>query len=124
MTFKISTVLWMVLLVFAFSGLYAVKYKVRSVKAEVTTAEKQLFDEQRNLHVLTAEWAYLNRPERLKALSAKYLDIKPIKGQQIAEFSSIPYAKSDVAKQDTSVSGIKLVSGGSANEDGDALGDE
>lgn len=124
MTIRLSSILWIVLLVAGAVGLYMVKYKVQSVKAEVALAEKQLSEEKRNIHVLNAEWTYLTRPERIKVLSAKYLDIKPMQGQQIVEFSSLPQAKPDtssnyMAKQDSTLSpaSIKFVRGGPANED-------
>jgi cell division protein FtsL len=114
MTLRITTILWMVLLVIGAFGVYMVKYKVRAIKTEVAATERQLTQEKRSTHVLTAEWTYLNRPERLKTLSAKYLDIKPMRGQQIAEFSSLPYTVAAGTRQEVTHSGsmVKLISGG------------
>lgn len=109
------------LLVFGACGVYMVKYKVQAIKKEVAVTERQLFEEKSNLHVLNAEWTYLNRPDRLKELTAKYLDIKPIRGQQIAEFSTLPYSKLNAAEKQTVApatgGAVKLISGGTANED-------
>ena len=126
MTLRFSAVLWTVLLVVGVFGLYMVKYKVREVKAEVAATERVLSEEKHNQHVLTAEWAYLNRPDRLRALSQKYLNVKPIKGQQIADFVSLPSKVSDVAtKQEPHSDGIvKLVSTGASASEEDQLGDE
>jgi len=113
MTFRLSTILWMVFLVIGAFGLYMVKYKVQTIKSQVAATEKQLYDETRNLQVLEAEWTFLNRPERLKMLAEKYLDVKPMRSQQLAEFSNIPYAGIDLARQDTaSPTMVKLVSRG------------
>ena len=57
----------------------------------MAATETQLRQEKKNLHVLTAEWTYLNRPERLRVLAAKYLDVKPVRGVQLADFASLPY---------------------------------
>ncbi len=127
MTLRISVILWMVLLVLGVFGLYMVKYKVRAIKSEVAAAERQLIEEKRNLHVLNAEWTYLNQPARLRALSAKYLDVKPIRGQQIADFVSLPYTKSSnlANKQDAHSTGaVKLVSGGGGSASEEDLSDE
>jgi hypothetical protein len=118
----------MAFLMLGFVGLYMVKYKVQTVKVQVTAAQKQLVEDRKNLRVLEAEWTYLNRPERLEALSQKYLDVKPIHGQQLAEYSSIPYASSatSVAKQDHTTSSstlVKFVSRGTGN-DADSDNDE
>lgn len=123
MTFRISHVLWMLFLVIGASGLYMVKYKVQAVKSQVMATEHQLSDETRNLQVLQAEWTFLNRPERLKQLAEKYLDVKPMRGQQLAEFSNIPYAGVDMAAQDAPSSAmlVKMVRGhqGNAVSDGE-----
>jgi len=121
-----TALLWMFMLVFGAFGVYMVKYKVQAIKKEVAQTEKQLFEERSDIHVLNAEWTYLNRPERLKALSAKYLDVKPTRGQQISELSSIPYGKSDSGVKQAAASSagggaVKLISGGTANEN---YGDE
>lgn len=86
-------VLWMSLGVLAAFGLYNVKYRVQELKSEVAATETQLREEKKNLHVLTAEWTYLNRPERLRQLSAKYLAIKPLRAGQLADLASIPAQK-------------------------------
>jgi cell division protein FtsL len=85
-----SIVLWMFLGVFAAFGLYTVKYRVQALKGEVAAAETQLREEKRNLHVLTAEWTYLNRPERLRQLATKFLNLKPMHGNQLADLSGLP----------------------------------
>ena len=36
------------------------------------------------IHVLNAEWSHLNEPQRLQKLAEKYLDIGPMKTEQIA----------------------------------------
>ncbi len=83
-------VFWMFVGVLASFGLYTLKYRVQALKNEVLAAETQLREEKKNLHVLTAEWTYLNRPERLRQLTAKYLAIKPVHGPQLADFATLP----------------------------------
>jgi hypothetical protein len=92
MTIRLSSIIWLLLWVIGAFGLYMVKYKVQNIKIEVAAAERQLNDEKKNLHVLNAEWAYLSRPDRLRQLSAKYLDVKPQQGMQMADFSTLPVA--------------------------------
>jgi hypothetical protein len=82
--------LWMSLGVFAAFGLYTVKFKVQALRQEVARTETQLREAHKNMHVLTAEWTYLNRPQRLRQLSEKFLDDKPIQGAQLADFATLP----------------------------------
>jgi hypothetical protein len=108
----------MVWVVAAF-GLYMVKYKVQAIKVEVAATERQLSEAKKNLHVLNAEWTYLNRPQRLQELSSKYLDVKPMQGKQFSDLASFPYAKpaeviqhvSADKSQTPEVRGVTLASG-------------
>lgn len=108
-------VLWMFLGVIAAFGLYTVKYRVQALKIEVAAAERQLREEKKSLHVLTAEWAYLNRPERLRTLSAKYLGIKPVEGKQLSDLASLPVSgtalAAEVQKRTPLSPGLTLASG-------------
>ncbi len=102
MIIRPATIVWVVLLMAAAFGLYMVKFKVQAVKVEVAATEKHLREEKQNLHVLKAEWTYLTRPERLRELSAKYLPLKPMNGQQLADFGSLPVTASTNAVQPAS----------------------
>ncbi|SVD07558.1 uncharacterized protein METZ01_LOCUS360412, partial [marine metagenome] len=43
------------------------------------------------IHVLEAEWAYLNRPQRLAQLTTKYLSfLSPVLPSQIVSFDTLP----------------------------------
>ena len=77
MVSRISTIFWMILIVAAALGLYVVKYQVQSMQEELAKQENILRDEREALHVLEAEWAYLNKPQRLQQLADKYLATTP-----------------------------------------------
>src|SRR5579871_4537084 len=109
MSFRFSTIVWMVLLVVAAFGLYMVKFRVQALKAEVGTTEQRLREEKKNLHVLTAEWTFLTNPERLRTLSDKYLTEKPTRGEQLADFTSFPYRLPATARAEPKT-GVTLVS--------------
>jgi len=73
-------------------GLYLVKYAVQDVQRDVATLKTQLASEKESLHLLSAEWAYLNRPERLRALADRHLDLVPIDSRQIDRVNVLPVA--------------------------------
>ena len=50
--------------------------------------------ERRAIHVLTAEWAYLNQPERLAKLVDRHLDLVPLGVDRIMSISAIPTRES------------------------------
>lgn len=73
-------------------GLYLVKYSVQDVQREVATLKVNLAAEKESLHLLNAEWAYLNRPDRLRQLADRHLDLVPLESRQINHVSALPAA--------------------------------
>ncbi len=88
---KFATIFWMCFIAFAAFGLYMVKYRVLDIQKEIARTEHELEEEKENLHVIAAEWAYLNRPDRLQPLAQKYLKLEPMKGVQIGSLEQLPY---------------------------------
>lgn len=64
--------------------LFKVKYEVVSIEEQLAATEQQIAHEKDTIHILKAEWSHLNEPQRLQNLAAKYLDIGPMKTEQIA----------------------------------------
>lgn len=73
-------------------GLYFVKHVVEDVQRDVAKLETQVAQEDESLHLLNAEWAYLNRPERLHALADKHLMLQPLDSRQIQDVGVLPAA--------------------------------
>ena len=94
---KFMPLLWMPVLVVAAFLMYRVKYEVQAIKAQIAQTSRELETEREALHVVAAEWAYLNRPERLQALADKYLSSAGVTVDQIAEVEAIPFPKQSVA---------------------------
>lgn len=72
------------------SGLYLVKYEVQELKNHNDALQQKLNDEKMALHVLQAEWVYLNQPDRLMSLAEKYLKLEPIEPRQVVGWAEIP----------------------------------
>ena len=88
---RISTFVWMVVIVIAAFMLYKVKYEVQTLKNQVAETSRQLEQEKQALHVVAAEWAYLNRPERLQKLAVKYLAASDVTVAQISDIEASPF---------------------------------
>ncbi len=71
-------------------GLFALKYEVRGLEAELARLEREAQAEQEAMRVLNAEWSYLNRPERLRALSERYLPLTAVSARQIGGIELLP----------------------------------
>lgn len=73
-------------------GLYLVKYSVQDVQRNVATLKNDLAVEKEALHLLNAEWAYLNRPDRLRVLADRHLDLVPLDSRSINAVAALPAA--------------------------------
>ena len=64
-----------------------IKNYVTDLNVEIRDINNELYASNDVLHVLEAEWSYLNNPIRLERLSEKYLDNKIISRNQVLEHS-------------------------------------
>lgn len=85
MRFRLRYLLSISLLILAAYGLYLVKWEVRELKRQNTLLTAEIMQEKEAIRVLEAEWAYLTRPQRLRQLADKYLELGVINGMQLAD---------------------------------------
>lgn len=97
---KITLFFWMVTITGAAFMLYSVKDRVQTLQMQIAQAEDELEAETESLNVIAAEWEYLNRPERLRKLSSKYLASSYAQVEQIAVVEAIPFPAQMEAKNE------------------------
>jgi cell division protein FtsL len=85
-----TTVLWLVLAMLVGIGLFHVKYQVMTLEEELNRLNAATLREQNQIHVLEAEWSYLNRPSQLEELAERYLGLKAISPQQLSTVAALP----------------------------------
>ena len=76
-------------------GLYDVKYRAQHEEQRISLLERKIAEEQDTMRVLEAEWSYLNAPERLERLTARYLDLAPVRAGQVVSFEDLPSRQPD-----------------------------
>ncbi|HRJ13320.1 MAG TPA: hypothetical protein PKW15_08770 [Alphaproteobacteria bacterium] len=74
---------WLALILLAGGTLMQISYQVDAKERELRKLTTQLIAHEDSIRVLKAEWAYLNQPQRLEKLSAKYLALKPVQVAQL-----------------------------------------
>jgi cell division protein FtsL len=84
-------------------GLFYVKHIVQNLEEDLSSLEYKIKSDKEEIHVLKAEWAYLSRPERVKVLASRYLDLQPTSSEQIAEINTIPLRTDALASADTHI---------------------
>ncbi len=80
---RLGAVFWLVLVVAAGFTTFKVKYAVQDIEDQLNRVRKQTIAEQQEIRVLTAEWTYLNQPERLAELNRRFLALGPIAAKQL-----------------------------------------
>ena len=73
---------------------YLAKTGAGGKRADIDHIQGQIFDEQTQIRMLRAEVATLEQPERLEALSARYLGLEPVSARR----EVTPQALEDVAR--------------------------
>jgi cell division protein FtsL len=86
-----GTLFWILLAATVGFSLFHVKYKVQTLEDDLNRLNAEITKEQEQLHVLRAEWAYLNQPARLQELSARHLTLEPLDAGQIGLIEDIPF---------------------------------
>lgn len=90
-----ATVFWSLLAALVGFGLFHVKYQVQKLEDRLTRLNRDIVREQEQIHVLRAEWTYLNRPERIEQLAKKYLDLAAPKSNQMSSIAQLPMRGND-----------------------------
>lgn len=92
MSLRITALVYMACFAALSMGLYLVKYSVQNVQREVVAMKDNVAREKESLHLLKAEWAYLNRPDRLQRLASAHLDLVPLDAKKINDVAVLPAA--------------------------------
>lgn len=102
----LTTLIWFSLTIFVSVGLYHTSYRVEELDRQLRGLNSEIEAEQRNLHVLKAEWVYLANPARIEEEARKHLELKPTMPQQVTGLNKIsrlvPTQAELVAKAQTS----------------------
>lgn len=84
------TLLWALLAVIAGVAMFMVKYEVQALEDDLRKANRQIRADREQIHVLQAEWAYLNEPGRLRDLAEKHLGLKTFEPGQVITLAGLP----------------------------------
>lgn len=87
---RISVIVWTVILAFLGIGLFQVKYNVQSKERELRDVRRQIEANLTSIHVLEAEWSYLNDPLRLADLARRHTELVPTTPAQIGDIAGLP----------------------------------
>ncbi len=70
-------------------ALFSLKYRVQDLEQELTGLNKSIYQQRQSIHVLNAEWSYLNNPQRIGDLARRHLNMVPIMPSQLATLKDV-----------------------------------
>lgn len=85
------TILWALLALLAGISLFLLKHDVQTKEDELARLNRKIKADRTAIHVLQAEWTFLNNPDRLRSLAERYLpDLRPTTSAQILPMPALP----------------------------------
>lgn len=88
---RLGAWMWGGLAAAAAIGLFQIKYEVQALEDRLRGLNRQILQDQEAIHVLKAEWSYLNEPGRLAELARRHLDLAPVAPEQFARLEDLPF---------------------------------
>lgn len=85
-----ATLILFALAVIAGGVLFTIAFEVSTLENRLSVLNGQITEDRDAIHVLRAEWGYLNQPERLDGLSQRYLELQPLDGSQLSDIAALP----------------------------------
>ncbi len=82
--------LWSALVTGAAAAIFALKYEVQVLEERLSYLNAQIVKDQESIHVLRAEWSYLNRPVALEKMAKEHFVLEPIIAARIRVIDQIP----------------------------------
>jgi hypothetical protein len=87
---RAATLLWALLAAIAGTGLFLLKYQVQAEERHLRGLRKDIAGTEQAIHVLKAEWSYLNDPLRLREQAERHLAMRPMRANQLVSIDSVP----------------------------------
>ena len=85
-----AAVVWAALIGAMAFGMFQIKLAVQPAEDEFARLSRDLLASEEAIHVLRAEWSYLNRPDRLARLADRHLALRPMTPDQVGGIDSLP----------------------------------
>jgi len=71
-------------------GVFRAKHEVQELQEQYARVGRQIVAERDAIHVLRAEWSYLNQPQRLADMASRHLDLRPMATAQLGRLDALP----------------------------------
>jgi hypothetical protein len=96
-----GTILWVCLAGAMGATLFFIKHEVKDLESRLGAVHHDIARNEDEIHVLNAEWSYLNDPARLRDLAERHLSMKQMGPAQVATLDSLSSGTALVLEQRT-----------------------
>ena len=86
-----ANALLFILTLFIIFAMFIMKNTVHDMEDELRTVTSDIEKNIQAIHLLKAEWSYLNRPSRIRELASKYTPLNNVDAKQIINYSALPF---------------------------------
>jgi cell division protein FtsL len=108
-----TSILWLGVILMTGVAVFSVKAAVAGLEEELLRVRKEIARDHEAIHVLNAEWSYLNQPTRLAELAKRHLpQLQPIATVQYGDASRLELLpwRPDATPETAATSGGALAS--------------
>jgi hypothetical protein len=85
-----STVFCLAIAAVGGAALFFITSEAQQREEELARLNRAIVAHQEAIHVLRAEWSYLNQPDRLSALASQHLGLAPMPASRIVRLEDLP----------------------------------
>lgn len=85
-----TSVVLLILAAAAGGALFHVSFEVSELDDRLGTLNRGIKTDREAIHVLRAEWSFLNQPDRIEELARRHLDLSPVSGKQLTGAGTLP----------------------------------
>ncbi len=72
------------------AGVFYIERRVENLRQDLIYLNSSILENKERIHVLKAEWSYLNQPMRLEQLASAHLPLEDMKVAQVKPVEYIP----------------------------------
>ncbi len=98
---KVAALVWLTAVAIAALGLYHVKYQVQRLEEDLGIEHQSILKHQEAIHILKAEWSYLNQPARISDLAKRHLGLTPLTAKRVVRLEELPMRRTQMSGQQT-----------------------
>ena len=87
---SMALLVWLAAAALAAFGLFHVKHEVSAIEHQLSQAQSSITERREAIHILEAEWSYLNQPARIAELSRRHLELTPMGPEKVLDLDDLP----------------------------------